>query len=198
MRNWINLFESYTITNVDRAALVKAIYNDMDWSGGAGEGCLHDFEQDHRTYDDDENEVQDDEEYGEKHLKHDVTTPEFMEWFAGWVENNYSGAEYDITDQIKNGHITLWRCITAPENWTPEGRHPGIYWSYIKEAAAAHWGSFEPGHVEWVMQATVPVEAIDWEATLRMAGQPDYEEEKEVRLEEGFPVTVEKYWRNPH
>jgi hypothetical protein len=194
MRNWINLFEAYSVENVDRAALVKAVYDDMDWSGGAGEGCLAAYEYENKNYDEDDNE--DEDEFGEKHLKHDVTSPEFMEWFAGWIEENYSGPEYDITDRVQNGHITLWRCITAPADWTPEGRHPGIYWSYIQEAASAHWGSFGGDQVEWIMQATVPVGAIDWEATLRMAAQPDYEDEKEVRLEEGFPVVVEKYWKN--
>jgi hypothetical protein len=193
MRKWIDIILEYSIPNtLDRTAVVAGVYNAIDWSGGSGEGCLHDYAREMQIdYDNDEIDFGD----LDAHLAVDRNSPEFKDWFAGWVERNYGDAEWDILDKVDNHHITLWRCITAPEDWTPEGRHPGICWSYIEDAAEAHWGHGVNGHVEWMMQASVPVEGINWLDTLIMAGQPDYEDEKEVRLIDDYPVTVEKYWR---
>jgi hypothetical protein len=189
MRKWINVILENT-DKVDRALVARSVYDRLDWDSASGEDCL-------RAYADDMDiEVDDDLEMGEidAALGIDRNSPEFKDWFSGWVESNYEEAEYDILSRVQNHHITLWRYITAPKDWTPEGRHPGIYWSYIQEAAHPHWGGYGEGDVGWMMQATVPVSAIDWETTLVMSGQPDFEEEKEIRLLEGAPVTVEKYW----
>lgn len=176
MRKWINLLKE----NYDHKEVVNRVHNELDWSSGAGEGVIEDYMR--------ANDINDEEEIN-------TDSEEFMEWFDDWVEDNYSDVEYKILHCVKNGHITLWRCITAPQDWTPEGgRHPGIYWSYNEHAAEAHWGSFG-GDVAWVMQTTVPVGAIDWLPTLVQASQPDYQDEDEVRIKDGYPVVIEKYWR---
>jgi hypothetical protein len=197
MRKYENILESRLdlsegiSDSVNHEAIVKDVYDNIDWSGGSGEQCLSQYARDNDI------EIDTDEwdDMFSTHEKVDYSNPEFREWFAEWVEENYSGPEWEINNCFKGGRITLWRCITAPEDWTPEGRHPGIYWSYIESAAEAHWGGYGKGSVGWVMQTTVPDSAIDWHMTLVMAGQPDYEDEKEVRLKQDYPITIDKYWR---
>ena len=192
MRDWINLMEYISLDDlgVDRKAIVDGVFEYMDWSSGSGESCIQDYAR--------QNDIElENDEWGEPFSSSkevDINTPEFKEWFARWVEDNYGEAEWDILNRVRDHKLTLWRCITAPRDWKPEGRHPGIYWSYLETAAEAHWGSFGGEDIKWTMQTTVPLEAINWEQTLIMNAQPDYQDEKEIRLREDFPVAIDKYW----
>jgi len=88
-----------------------------------------------------------------------------------------------ISERFKDDKIWLFRVITAPRNWTPDpNRGPGIYWSWDREAADAHWGSFGDGNIKWLLTTQATQNQIDWPKTIAMNASPDYEEEKEIRL----------------
>lgn len=121
--------------------------------------------------------------------------PEDMdELVQDWCETAVQDAFGKIDWLFKGGKITVWREITAPANWTPESGHPGIYWSWDEDAAEAHWGTHKDGEVKWLMMAEVTPAMIDWPATLCQNANPDYEDEKEIRLLPNVPVKVSKVW----
>jgi len=169
----------------DRERVVQLTKANIDWSGGEGEQVIEQY-----CYDND----LDIEEDGENI---DIDSPEFLDWFRGFVSDNYNDAEFAIENSFENGEITLWRAITAPRNWKPDpNRHPGIYWSWDFRAAEAHWGDFRDGSIVWILETKVHADAIDWEATLAQNAQPSYVEEKEVRLKEGYPVKILDYYED--
>jgi hypothetical protein len=116
-----------------------------------------------------------------------------------WCEDAVYQVAGKLRSMIRGEHLRAWREITAGENWTPEQQHPGIYWSWDENAAEAHWGGHDhEGHgpVTWKMEALLTTSQIDWPVTLTMNANPDYEEEKEVRILPNTPVQIVRYWRD--
>lgn len=111
-----------------------------------------------------------------------------------WCENRVEEVYYDLEYLARGGFIPAWRVITAPKDWTPEARHPGIYWSWEKDAASAHWGEGQDqagnAYTTWEMHADIPVTDIDWLITIIMNADPSYEEEKEIRLKNNAAVKI--------
>lgn len=91
---------------------------------------------------------------------------------------------------ISGGKMRCWRVITVRKGWDISQQHPGMYWSWDKDAAAAHWGEFDTGTSEVIIEAIIPVTSIDWVGTLAMNGHPDYEDEREIRIFEEAPVQI--------
>lgn len=117
--------------------------------------------------------------------------PENMEeLIQDWCENRVAEVYYEISYLARNGAIPAWRVITAPPTWTPEGRHPGIYWAWDQDAAEAHWGDGNQDNVTWEMTANLPVSIIDWVTTLVMNANPSYEQECEIRVNKDAPIEV--------
>jgi hypothetical protein len=119
----------------------------------------------------------------------DEDQADFKEFVLDWCRDTLHNSYYKFQHLFKDGVITLYRVITAPVDWKPDERHPGIYWSWDKHAAEAHWGDFRQGNVKWRMTTQVKSEDIDWDATLLMNANPSYEEEREIRILEK-PITL--------
>jgi hypothetical protein len=127
----------------------------------------------------DPHEAGDDEDSGEyeRHLE---------EWCVSRVDE----AAGNIAYQFNGDEIHIWRAITAPRDWTPEGRHPGVCWSWEEDAAEAHWAVTNPAFVNWVLEAIVHSNQIDWVTTLYQNAHPSFDEEKEIRLIDRTPVKL--------
>jgi hypothetical protein len=194
MRDFINLVENLLAEElptpnhlVDAKAVFNLVYNDMDWSTEAGGAASvkyayareHEIEINHDNFD------------GSDTSAVDTNTPEFTHWFKGWVEERLWDAWGNFAHLFDaSGNATLYRVITAPADWKPDARHPGIYWSWDKNAADAHWGDFSEGNVKWRIAAEVNMSVVDWTTTLAMNIMPDYEDEKEIRIRENSPVNI--------
>lgn len=110
---------------------------------------------------------------------------EIMEWCRERVSDAFS----EIDHRIRGGTIRCWRVITAPKDWVPSG-HPGVYWSWDRDAAEAHWGNYSDGYVPWEITADIPSSSIDMTMSLVMNAHPDYEDEREVRIFKDAPVKI--------
>lgn len=120
---------------------------------------------------------------------------EFDAWVYDWVGDKAYECYYQIVHFFRDDNIRGYRMITAPADWKPDQRHPGLYWSWDKRAADAHWGSFKEGHVKWMLEADIPWSAIDWTTTLAQNVGPSSEEEKELRVIDGFPIRLDEFYR---
>lgn len=122
----------------------------------------------------------------------DYESDEFKKWFSVWVGERYSKAKTAIDNCIKNGHIVLYRCITAPKDWNPNARHLGIYWSWNEQAAYPHWGDMGGG-LTWLITGRVLANDINWVSTLGMSVFPSFSDEQEVRIKKNAPVELLDY-----
>lgn len=151
---------------------------DMDWSGDYGypEMIRQEFLDD-TGYDPD-----DSSEEAQK---------AFTDFQQKWAEEQIENVLWNLRDTIKRGFVRAWRVITAPQDWDVKSRHPGVYWSWDKKAAQAHWGEFGNGRVKWRISALIPISSIDWVTTLAMNADPALgEDEKEIRIYDDAPVKI--------
>lgn len=119
-------------------------------------------------YGDDDDDSDDDDDYSEFRRE--------------WHEDRLRNVMWMLQNLFHNDIIRVYRVITAPVTWKPDTQHPGIYWSWDKNAAEAHWGDFGIGNVQWEMTADVRFDQIDWPITLVQNAMSDYESEREIRL----------------
>ncbi len=112
----------------------------------------------------------------------------FEAYQRNWCIDRLYGALSNIRHRFQGNQITVYRCISAPEDWQPDGRHPGIYWSWDKNAADAHWGDGQG--VNWLMTAVVTTDQIDWVPTAVQNALSSYEDEREIRLKPDTPVHI--------
>ena len=177
MRKWINLVESADLT-LDYDAIVAFAHSTVDWSDDFyAEEYLRDQRRDLDELD-----------------GFDCDDPEFRKWFASEIESEAFDAYHKISRRMQGGRLQVYRAITAPHDWAPGDRHPGLYWSWDVAAAEPHWGSYEKGHTKWIMEATVDSTDIDWVATLAMNSLTSYRDEKEIRIKEGVPIHVTDHY----
>jgi hypothetical protein len=125
----------------------------------------------------------------------DNASEEFRSFVNGWVHDRVYDVEYSIRSLFKGDHIQVYRVITAPEDWHPGDRHPGIYWSWDKDAAEAHWGNFDGNHVLWMLETILHKDDIDWPRTYLMNVDLQSETEKEITVRVGIGVEVTNYYR---
>lgn len=123
--------------------------------------------------------------------------PVYQDWLWRHLDERLSEAYGAIVHRMVGDLIPIYRVITAPENWTPDpNRHPGVCWSWDKAAAAAHCGTFEKGHVQWMMEAFCSRDDVDWYETYRLNIMAIGDDEREIRLKANAPVKVEKFYRH--
>ena len=150
----------------------------------ATEEYLHYYamEQGHDPYDYPEEEINEDNQ-------------DFKDWVRKQVENKYFDVEYALHDVINlNNTVDIYRAMTVSENWlehlVQQGKHLGIYWSYDPNAAEAHWARADNSH-EVLIHGKVPETSVDWESTFMLNMDIALgEDEKEIRLYDGVPVTI--------
>lgn len=123
---------------------------------------------------------------------------DFDEWLRGFVYERGCNFLDHMHFMFKGGRLPIYRVITAPADWQPDpNRHPGVCWSWDKHAAEAHQGHFGQGYVEWMMEASVTSDQIDWDTTICLNVAPSSESEKEIRiLSENTPIKIEKFYHH--
>ena len=122
-------------------------------------------------------------------LPHD--TPEFRAKFVQWSKDAVAAIFRQLSQLFKGGTLPIWREIIAPVDWQPTERHPGIYWTWDRDAASAYGGDRRSGDgVPWLLSAEVTFDQIDWVETLAQNATPAYAEEKEIRLKRYAHVTL--------
>lgn len=154
----------------------------------AAERLAHDIERDEESWPRLDWRIDRGRDAYEEH--EDEESEEFKEHLKDWAVDRVDNAAGEVSYNIEGDSIRVWRVITAPRDWTPEGRHPGIFWSWDEDAAEAHWGQTGNFFVQWTLEAVVKTSDIDWPATLYQNAHPSFEEEKEIRLKEGTPVKL--------
>ena len=117
-------------------------------------------------------------------------------WLPGWVEERVHELAYTVMDGMDydaNG-IVVYRVITAERDWIEniDARGLGVYWSWDKMAAKAHWD--EGGSITYHITGLVDPRSVDWAHTLVHNAHPDYEHEKEIYVYEGSPIKVTEIW----
>ncbi len=123
---------------------------------------------------------------------HGLSEQEVTECIAEWCEGKIDEVYYEIGSLARNGAIPAWRAVTADEGWKPsDWDHPGIFWSWDKDAAEAHWSGGQ-SHT-YLMSAEIPIQDIDWVNTLVMNANPSYMQEREIRVFKGTNIEVKDY-----
>jgi len=166
---------------------VKLALQNLDWSGGDAEWLWQDY------YASTGDERSEDELSGKWGSPED---PQALQWF----ENIFAERVYDKEDDIKTladwdgNEIIIYREITASEDWLSSAEiitaALGVFWSWDKNAAEAHWGSFGSGHVHWLIVSKVPKGRVDWPSTLAKNASFSAEDEKEIEVMEGTPLPL--------
>lgn len=104
------------------------------------------------------------------------------------IEYRFSEVISMLDDVIRDDNsIIIWREIFVDENWLDhiekQGNRLGIYWSYDKNAAEAHWGyDLKNKQIKVLLESKVNAEHINWIETIQQNMDFSMEEEKEIRL----------------
>lgn len=148
---------------------------EIDWGGGSGETFVEEYRRD--TGDDSEKEI-------------NINGRAFNAWLKGWFQQAAGDVYENLTWMFRSG-VVIYREITAVPEWRPTPAQPlGIYWSYEKDAAEAHWAGSGENQVAFLLEGKTAIDSIDWIMTLVQNAQPDYQQEKEVRLRKRAPIEL--------
>jgi len=124
-----------------------------------------------------------------------MESPEFLEFVQGQLEDSFYEAKYNIERTIKNGYITIYRDMTVKSKWfdkLEKHKHLGIYWSWDKMSAEAHWGKFDSGHRTIKMVSKIKEKYVDWQDTFELNIHPSLgSEEREIRLFTNTPIKLD-------
>lgn len=208
MRHLITIMEDYS-QGVEERVLNDAVEiflsliagNDYDTYRHDIEPYFDDRSDDfsHRYDDDDDDDDEDgegddddDHQYNDEHTP---TADEINTAAKRWAEDVCDDTYYSLRRLVHNGVVPVWRMITAPPTWKPGAEPLGVYWSWDEHAAEAHWGSFDHGHVKWLMHGAIAASDIDWPNTVAHNAYPPYEEEKEITLRKGGKIHLFWYMR---
>lgn len=147
------------------------------------EGYLYDYKY---QADIDDNELDDDDI---------IDSPEFLEFVQSELETRFYEAKYDIERTTKNGYITIFRSMTVKPKWfekLEKHKHLGIYWSWDKQSAEAHWGKFGSGHKTIKLVSKIKEKYVDWQDTFELNINPTIgSEEREIRLFKNTPIKLD-------
>lgn len=133
-------------------------------------------------------------EYQRWRLHPEFDGESFDQWLPGWIVNRAENFLRLIDAKFVGGRLPVYRAISAPRDWQPEG-HPGIYWSWDRDAAQAHQGKFHgTDHVEWLLEASVDTHSIEWSTTILLNVAPTSASEKEIRVHEN-PIEVTRFYQ---
>jgi len=90
--------------------------------------------------------------------------------------------------------LELYRCVALPGFEKLDTKKLGIYWSDDLRSAECHWGG--KGDT-YTLKTRIKETQIDWESTLEINMHPSLgEDEQEIRLREGTPLTIESYQKD--
>lgn len=172
-------------------AAVEQVVAHVNSDGELYERLAQEFQGEYGSDDDDHDEDEEKvDEYGDDGAGEPIDDERFERYIEQWAQENVYDVCRSIRRYIKGDVIRCYRVIMAPENWDPEAQHPGVYWSWDRHAAQAHWGNFGSGQVEWIMVADLPVTIVDWPVSLAMNANPDTGDEREIRIFDGAPVKL--------
>lgn len=182
------IIESVDLPDAVLSQAAEGLLDAIDWEGGDGETVMYmlGYRYNGSEYvdtDDDENVA-------------DLDSPEIKSKLKYWAKSRVENSLDNILYHFNGDIIRVYRMITAPKNWKPDpNRHPGQYWSWDKQSADAHWGSFNNGHVKWLMTADIHSNQIDWVQTLSVNSNPSQEDEAEITVPENVPIKLINYER---
>ena len=151
-------------------------------SDGA-DGLLHWFMQENDIEDEDEDVVS--------------NSPEYFSFIKDELERHLEDAKENIYDKIDyhSNKIILYRAITVDDNWLhhlkTQGKRLGIYWSWDDSGAETHWGDYSKKNLA-VMEAEIDEKYVDWKTTFEMNMNPNFSEEKEIRLFKNTPIHLKR------
>lgn len=111
-----------------------------------------------------------------------------------WAEDTCFEKRYELRSLLKNGHIPVWRMITAPADWKPGAQPLGLYWAWKESAAEAHWGQSDGA--SFLMHGLIANEDIDWARSIAMNTLPGFADECEIALLPGHKVHLLWYQRD--
>jgi hypothetical protein len=124
-----------------------------------------------------------------------MASPEFLEFVQGELEYKFYEIKVDIEGTIKNGYIIIYRDMTVKSNWfdkLEKHKHLGIYWSWDKSSAEAHWGKFEKGYRTIKLVSKIKEKYVDWHDTFELNLNLSLgEDEREIRLFKNTPIRLE-------
>lgn len=123
-----------------------------------------------------------------------IKTERFNRWLHYEVEAKIENVIVEISSNIKNNKITIWRVMTVDDKWlenlSTTGMRLGKYWSFEKDAAEAHWGGNESNTIR--IQTTINEKYIDWGETIEANIDPNIgETEKEITLFKNTPLIID-------
>jgi len=128
-----------------------------------------------------------------------LDTDRFKNWLKYEVEYKIDDFTRSIGDYFNGDMITIWREMTVTMEWVKAlqttGNRLGKYWSYVENAAEAHWGSHRSSEVKVLFQTSVPEKYIDWNQTIEANIDPQIgDDEKEITLFKNTPIKIEALW----
>lgn len=155
---------------------VNSIIND-----GTAHILLNHYMDENDLTDKDENEVLD--------------SPEFFDFLKSELEKNFEDAMLNIGDLINydTNKIKIHRVITVDDNWLEhlqkQGKRLGIYWSWDKDYAEAHWADTNKKNTA-LIESEIDEKYVDWERTLKMNAHFSFSEEREISLFKNTPLKI--------
>jgi hypothetical protein len=106
------------------------------------------------------------------------------------IENFLDKMQYNY---IKNHSIKIYRAMKVDENYLEhffkDGKRLGIYWAYEENNAEAHWGVYNKP-VDVIFESIVNETKVNWFETISLNIDPNFENEKEIRLFKNTPLKI--------
>ena len=101
-------------------------------------------------------------------------------------------AIYGARDIVRNPSL-LW--IDSQDSFIVEDKKAhkrlGIYWSWDRTAAEAHWGKFDKGYRTVKLISKIKEKHVDWHDTFELNINPSIgEAEREIRLFKNTPIKL--------
>lgn len=116
---------------------------------------------------------------------------QFEAWLPDWIRDEVSNAAYNISagyEMDEENQLVIYRVIVADSSWVNnmDARSLGVFWSWDKHAAEAHWAG--KGDTTFRITGRANPNDVDWPSTLYL--NTSSEEEKEIRLRDNAPVEI--------
>ena len=138
-----------------------------------------------------QNDIEETDEFDDDDI---MESPEFLEFIQMELEERFNEAKYDIERTIKNGYITIYRSMTVKPKWfdkLEKHKHLGIFWSWDKMSAEAHWGKFEKDYRTIKLVSKIKEKHVNWQDTFELNIDPTIGyEEREIRLFKNTPIKL--------
>jgi len=122
---------------------------------------------------------------------------DFREHIENGLRVNLEEASSDINSMINHdGMITIYRMMRVDGNWIThlksQGKRLGIFWSWEKDAADAHWGEWNSPvkNNTAIIEVSINEKYVDWIDTFELNIHPYYSDEKEIRLFKNTPLNI--------